>query len=202
MPIGTYPNKQVNILEVPDVITNYFLINKDKYYFANRNLELKHFVDASNWRDFFKCKTAYEFGCGKGPRVYAMNLCGIDTFGYEVSKWAKEHAFIDKVANFDLTNLSYFEPKDLVVCYDVLEHIQLDKLDNAITNLINATSKYILISVPVIGDPNLLNDKTHKIHKTKDEWIKLFLSKGLELIDTPNYFLFKDQIFIFRKVSE
>jgi hypothetical protein len=51
---GTYPSKQVNPTEIPDIILNYFHIDKDKYYFANRGIEIKHFIDVIKYKEFFK----------------------------------------------------------------------------------------------------------------------------------------------------
>jgi len=65
---GTYPKKEFNPVELPKTILDEFGVNKDELYFKNRGLELKHFIDAIHWKEFFKCKTALEFGCGRGPR--------------------------------------------------------------------------------------------------------------------------------------
>jgi len=201
---GTYPKKQFNPLELPDVILNYFGVNKDELYFANRGLELKHFIDAIHWRDFFKCKTAIEYGCGRGPRVYALNQIGIYTDGVEISEFAVNNKLHENICLGDILirEGDYRLNNDLVIAYDVLEHLDYKNLNKAITNLIESTQKHILISVPVIGDPNLENDPTHKIRETRDWWIKQFTDKNLELIETPLHFLYRDQILIFKKKDE
>jgi len=172
----------------------------DEFYFKNRGIEVKHFIDAKNWKDFFCCKTAFEFGCGIGPRVYAMNFVGINARGSEISQYAVDNSIIkDKVIQEDIINSKYdkIEPTELVIAYDVLEHIPYKKLNDAINFLINRTTKHILISVPVIGDPNLEADPTHKIKKSKAWWKKKFTDKGLIEIDVPDNFLFKQQLMIF-----
>jgi len=78
---GTYPKRQFNPAELPRIILKTFGVDKDELYFANRKLEVKHFIDAIQWKDFFKCKNAIEFGCGRGPRVFAMNNVGIECQG-------------------------------------------------------------------------------------------------------------------------
>jgi len=63
------------------------------------------------------------------------------------------------------------------------------------------TKKYILISVPFKGNPNLEADPTHIIKEDRDWWIKQFTDKGMKLIETPNNFLYKHQILIFKGIK-
>ena len=80
-------------------------------------------------------------------------------------------------------------------------------LEEAISNIVLLANEYILISVPVIGDPNLANDNTHIIKETKDWWVQKFLGQNgvltnsiIEQVDVPEHFLFRDQLLIFKKV--
>jgi len=195
---GQYPTTQINLIDIPKIILDEFGIDKDEIYFMNRGLETKHFIDATHWKDFFKCKDAVEYGCGRGPRVFAMNGVGVHTIGFEISYFAVKNKIHEYVMLGDICN-SFSSSKDLVIGYDVLEHISYQNLDKAINVLVNATKKYIIVSVPVIGDPNLEADPTHIIRETKEWWIKQFTDKGLKLIKTPEHFLFKEQIMIFKK---
>lgn len=197
-----YPMRQIDIRELPTLLLKEFHIDKDEIYFANRNLEVKHFIDSANWKEFFKCQTAVEWGCGRGPRVAAMKYNKIDAVGLELSDWAICNPVLNNLILYkgDITKDLTFPEKDLVIAYDVLEHISYEDLDSAINTLIKSTNKHILISVPVIGDPNLENDKTHIIKETKDWWRQKFLNKGLKEITVPDYFLFKEQQMIFEKV--
>lgn len=203
--LGVYPNKPINPVEIPEIILNYFHINKDKFYFANRGLELKHFQMARQWLDFFDDDNTIfeiiEFGCGKAPYGYTIELIEPETYkGVELSQYAVDHSFIpNKVVQGNIINYTNEYPAKLVIAFDVLEHIDYKDLGNAIDNLIKNSSKYLLISVPVIGDPNLENDKTHKIFETKEWWIKQFTDKGLKQVPTPDNFMFKEQILIFEK---
>jgi hypothetical protein len=200
--LGLYPNSQINPIELPKQICDRYEIDKDEFYFANRGLESKHFIDAKHWKDFFKCKTAIEWGCGLGPRVYALQILDIDAKGFDISDYAINHRLCDKVWKGDITKIidaNSIPEHDLVIAYDVLEHLDYKDLDKAITNLILNSNKYILVSVPVIGDPNLEADKTHKIKETKEWWLNKFCDVGLKQIPTPEHFLFKEQIMIFEK---
>ncbi|MFW6243163.1 MAG: glycosyltransferase family 4 protein [bacterium] len=173
---------------------------KDEVYFKDRQLEVKHFIDAKNWKEFFNCKTAFEFGCGLGPRVYAMNFVGINARGSEKSLYAVNHSMIkDKVVQEDILNTEYdaIEDAELVILYDILEHIPYNKLNDAINIAINRTSKYILVSIPYKETFNCDNDPTHIIKEDREWWVKQFLDKGLKEIKVPDNFLFKEQLLIF-----
>ena len=200
---GKYPKKEFDPIELPQQVFDAFGIEKDEIYFANRGLEHKHWIDAVHWRDFFKPKEAIEFGCGRGPRVYALNNIGVPTKGIEISKWAVDNSFIpNSILKGDVTENYLEDPFDLVIAYDLLEHIEEHQLDYAINNLIRNSNKYILISVPVIGDPNLMNDKTHKIFQEKSWWVKQFTKKGLKQIEVPQHFQYRDQLMIFEVKNE
>ncbi|MHA1876754.1 MAG: hypothetical protein ACTSUC_09960 [Promethearchaeota archaeon] len=197
---GHYPNKPINLIEIPKIILNEFNIDKDEIYFSNRGLEPKHFIDAINWKEFFKCENAIEFGCGLGPRVYAMNLIGIETKGIEISNYAVQNSLIpDNIKKGDITQYTSKEIYDLVIAYDILEHLNYKDLDKSIDNLILLMKNYLLVSIPFKGTPNCENDPTHIIKEDKKWWVKKFEDKELKLIKTPDKFLFKEQILIFKK---
>ena len=196
---GRYPKKEFNPVELPKIILNEFGIDRDEIYFQNRGLEVKHFTDAIHWKDFFKCQTAWEFGCGKGPRIYALNNIGVDAWGLEISEFACTNGFSKKIINNDITLKAYFNKTDLVIAYDLLEHLEYSKLDIAIENIINTSKKHILISVPFRGTQNCENDSTHIIKENKEWWIKQFTDQGLKILPTPEHFLFKEQILIFER---
>lgn len=197
--LGNYLLGKVNPVELPDIILNNFGLDKDELYFEGRGLEHKHWIDAVHWKKFFKCKTAYEYGCGKGPRVYAMNNIGIDTVGYDISKYAVNNKLDFPIYQRNILDENSFLTRDLVIAYDLLEHIAYEDLDTAINTLIDSTKEHILVSIPFIGDPNLENDPTHIIKKTKEWWIKQFTNKGLKEVEVPEHFLFKEQLLIFEK---
>ena len=99
--------------------------------------------------------------------------------------------------HIDIVDYDVKEPSSFVLAFDVLEHLNYKDLDKAINNLVKSTNKHILISVPVLGDPNLEADPTHIIKEDKEWWIKQFTDKRLKLIPTPEHFQFKEQIMIF-----
>lgn len=192
--LGLYPNKQVNPIEIPEIILNYFHINKDKFYFANRVIDLKHPIMVKQWNDYFNPESVLDLGCGRGPYLYFWKWFVKDYAGIELSKWAVEHAFCDHILNADITNYLEFG-YDLVTALDVLEHLDNEQLDKALTN-ISKWGKRFLFSIPFVGDPNLVADKTHKQFRTKEEWSKLIESYGIKIEETPKDWLFNNQMLV------
>lgn len=199
---GSYPKKQFNPVELPQQLLDKFNINRDELYFANRGLEHKHWLDAVHWREFFKCENALEFGAGRGPRVFAMNKIGIETLGVELSQWAVKTRIDNNIIEGDILSDKDYGKHDLVLAYDLLEHIDIDDLSKAIDNILKHSKKHVLISVPALGDPNLENDPTHKIHRPMNWWQRQFTEKGCKLLDTPENFLFKHQLIVLEVPNE
>ncbi len=207
---GEYPRKSFDVLELPKVIKDFFLINDidDEIYFKNRKeLEAKHFLDSAAMISYFKLNNESKVmfvGDGCGLRTFAMLTYGVDSVGFDISKYAVDNSpyksmLGDRLYVGDIVSDNFKPNKfyNLVVCYDVLEHLYPNDLDKAIEHCIGMSKKYIMVSVPVIGDPNLLNDKTHRIHGTKEWWLEQFTKKGCKLLETPEWFPYKSQIFIF-----
>lgn len=202
---GQYPTKQINPLELPQQICDRYEIDKDEFYFANRGLEVKHFIDAIHWKNYFKCKNAWEFGCGRGPRVFAMNQIGIKTNGIELSKFAVDNqiqipGYVLSVIQGDITNTENYslEKRDLVVVYDLLEHLKYEDLNKVLNKINETTNKYVLFSIPFEGDPNLEADPTHIIKESKEWWVKK-LSQYFTIKDAPTDWLFHEQLLIGEK---
>lgn len=194
---GRYPIKLVNVTEIPSTILNYYNIDKDEFYFENRQLEVKHIVMMKQWKSYLQFTSVNEYGPGLAPYGYACYLLGVPYDGIELSNFAVNHSLV-KIQQGNIVNDIFSLKSDLVLAFDILEHINYKDLDKAIKNIIESTSNYVLISVPVIGDDNLESDTTHIIKETKEWWLNKFKENGLIQIETPNNFLFKDQIFIFK----
>lgn len=195
---GAYPKKKFNIIELPETLLNYFNIEKDELYFANRGLEVKHFLMANQWCNYFGIDNVIEFGCGRAPYGFAFEMKDVEYTGIELSRFAVNNSFVP-ITQGNVLDYKSNKTYELVLAFDILEHLDYKDLNKTINNLIKHSNELILISVPVKGDPNLYADPTHKIKESKEWWIKQFIKKGLKQIETPNHFLFKNQIMIFKK---
>jgi len=200
---GTYPRKQFDPQELPDQILKNFGIDRDELYFENRKkLEPKHMIDAADWALTFKPNKVLLCGDGMGHRTYALRRIGIDATGFDVSLYAvmnspynigSKYLFCDNI----IDDMDHWKAQfDLVVAYDILEHLTYDQLDIALRNCEQWTTKYLLVSVPTVGDPNLLADKTHLIHETKEWWQNKIAEHGFKILSTPEHFLFQEQLIL------
>ena len=190
---GTYPKSQINLTDIPEVILNEFGIDKDEMYFANRGLEVKHFLMTKQWNDFFEPKSVLDLGCGRGPYMIGWKQFVKEVQGLELSKYAVKNALTNGIHHGDITN---FEANaDLITAIDVLEHLDNNELDKAMKNIVNSGRKF-LFSVPVIGDPNLMNDNTHKQFRERSDWIELFKSYRITMLETPKEWLYSNQLFV------
>lgn len=52
--MGHYPVKEISPIGLPKQLVERYNINVDKFYFQNRGLEVKHFIDAYNYKQYFK----------------------------------------------------------------------------------------------------------------------------------------------------
>jgi SAM-dependent methyltransferase len=195
---GQYPNKQINLLDIPEIILKEFHIDKDEFYFANRGIEIHHPIMVKQWDNYFKPDSVLDLGCGRGPYLYFWRWFVKNSFGLELSEFAKNNAFIDGIKLGNINNEKNYFKTDLIIAFDVLEHLTDDNLDKTLKNMVKFGNKF-LISVPVIENPNLEADKTHIQKKTMQEWIKLIESYGIILEPTPKDWLFWPQIIIGRK---
>ncbi|MHC4910218.1 MAG: class I SAM-dependent methyltransferase, partial [Planctomycetota bacterium] len=145
----------------------------DEAYFRDRaELETKHFDDVLAWRDHFAPDDVLLCGVGMGQRVYAFDVIGVDARGFDISAYAVERSpykarLADRLYVGDITDIAEQGTFDLVVAYDVLEHLSHEQLDQALPELHRVTGGHLLVSLPVIGDPNLERDPTHLIAETR-----------------------------------
>ena len=208
---GLYPKKRINTLEIPDVIFDEFLIDKDMIYYSTHNvLEAKHFVMTKQWIDHFKSKTILDLGCGVGLFGYALDSYGVYYVGIEKSQWAIDNTKykhlcmlqgdITEKQDFNLMHMDSFIKKygfNLVLVLDVLEHIEEKNIDKTLIAIKDYGTNF-LFSIPYIGDPNLDLDITHVTKKTKEWWVNK-LSEYFKIRDVPKHFMYGKQMLIGEK---
>jgi len=201
---GSYPVSRFNPVELPQVLLQAFDIDKDELYFMDRQIEAKHGPMVKTWYDHFElteCDMVVCLGCGRGPFVYYWEwLCNV--LGIELSKWAVDNSFSSWVQQGDITDFDYVDGfAELITMIDVLEHLKPEDLDKTLDYWVGK-SEHILVSVPFIGDPNLSNDPTHLIHRSRAWWVKQFTSKGCKEVEVPMHFQYREQLMIFKVVEE
>ena len=172
----------------------------DQEYFKNRGMNQWHYMQSNIWMDYFNPKKVLDVGCGLGNLVKAFNYFGVDSYGCDISVFAVDNAHMEireKVKVGDVRKIPYLDNfADLVVCYDVLEHLNEDEVDSALNELKRVSSKWVLCSICFLNDPNFPLDPTHKLCKSRNWWEHQFELRNMKVHKVPNNFLFNQQLVI------
>ena len=138
------------------------------YREQNRKLHEENEVYGANSAKYFKqvvrlmqktdCKTVLDYGCGKGGLVKALLDHGMLARGYDP---AVEEFFTPQ------------EPADLVVCTDVLEHIEPEYITMVLDDLHRLTLRAIYLIVATGPAQKVLPDgrNAHLIQKSSRDWL-------------------------------
>ncbi|MBP9691189.1 UMP kinase [Candidatus Woesebacteria bacterium] len=150
----------------------YYMGDKAGYRFAQRSsLVGKLFIAIATYyragviKLFINPKNCLDIGCGTGNLVRVLRKFGIDAYGVEISEDALSMA--DKsvrpfLKSGDVVKLPYEADEfDLVLTYDVLEHMERAKINKSINESIRVSRKYIM----------------HKIYTKENLWIRWLYSK-------------------------
>jgi 2-polyprenyl-3-methyl-5-hydroxy-6-metoxy-1,4-benzoquinol methylase len=121
-------------------------------------------------KTFLNPKTALDVGCGTGNLVKWLRFFGIDAQGIEISNDALNIADASVkpyLKEGDIIKLDYKDEEfDLVLTFDVLEHVERGKIKMAINESIRVSKKYIL----------------HKIYTRENLWITWFHARDFSHI--------------------
>lgn len=147
----------------------YYTGKKGAYHIANVDSFLGKIVhNISNFyraliiKLFLNPKNCLDVGCGTGGLVKYLRKLSIEAYGVELSGHALEMA--DKevkpyLKQGDIVDLPYEKNQfDLVVTFDVLEHVERGKIKAAVEECIRVSRKYIL----------------HKVYTQENIWIGMF----------------------------
>jgi uridylate kinase len=151
---------------------DYYTGSKGGYRFAKKESIISRSLKwiATYYRAFIikvclNPKNALDVGCGTGDLVAMLRKFDIDAHGVEISEHALELA--DKsirpfLKQGDIVKLPYKSDQyDLVLTFDVLEHMERSKIKKSINETIRVSKKYVL----------------HKIYTKENLWIRLFHSR-------------------------
>lgn len=127
-------------------------------------------------------------GCGYGSFImskFAKEVRGIDD-SEEAVEYAKQNWLNSNIKYFsgNALDLIHDYPFDVIVAFEIIEHIKDDK--ELISLFKRTAQKYIVISVPHISVP-LSRSRWHHRHYTEDDIKKLFVDENWEIerLETP-----------------
>src|SRR3990167_5468720 len=161
------------------VITNYRIDASfyDKEYYEGKKIEYKMpltrsflgnvFIEIVNFyrafwiKLFINPKNVLDIGSGTGKLIKYLRRLGIEAYGIEISTYALESAEKETrpfIRKGDIGKIPYDNDSfDLVVSFDVLEHIERSKIKKAAEEAIRVSRKLVL----------------HKIYTVENTWIKI-----------------------------
>ncbi len=134
-------------------------------------------------------KNCLDIGCGMGRLVRALRWFGVEAYGIEISKTALEIA-LPSIRSYlkegSITNLPFEDNEfDLVVTFDVLEHIERAKIRRATEETVRVSKKHIL----------------HKIYTIENKWIKTFHTRDFSRVSVFSKQYWQNLFFSIKEVS-
>lgn len=169
---------------IPQVISSDYIAQNKSLHEINTSYGvsvLKHVDTIKNLYEKIEAKSLLDYGCGKG--LLAKQL--------DFPIWEYDPCVLGKD----------FPPRaaDLVVCIDVLEHIEPEYLDNVLGDILRCTKKIAFFIIATRPAGKFLPDgrNTHLIQEGKEWWIK----KLSEFFDVPEKGVFEKKGEIYMVVS-
>jgi len=138
--------------------------------------------EALDIQENFEFKTCVDYGCAKGFLVNALRIIGCDAYGEDISEYAIENCPESVREYISLPNSRFY---DLLICKDVLEHVEEEDLPEVLGKIKAKSNKFFFV-IP-LGDSNRFRireyevDITHVTKKDEEWWINLFESQGFKL---------------------
>ena len=120
-------------------------------------------------------KTVLDVGCGMGFLVESLRDRGVEANGFDVSEYAIAHVRDDMRAYCWQASAADPFPRryDLIVCIEVLEHLEPEGAVRAIANICSATDDVIFSSTPVD-----FAEETHVNVQPPEHWALQFARHG------------------------
>lgn len=146
----------------------------------------------------FKPQSVLDIGSGFGTLVDWLNEFGVHSIGVDISDYALR--FSKNCFRGDISNLNMDETFDLVVGFDILEHIDEKRIDETIKGIVKVCEGHAFFNIPLINNPGSTADPTHKTIKTRQFWIEKF-SNYFDVLgcDGCPTLIFKDAQFALKK---
>tara|TARA_A100001515_G_scaffold1473_2_gene1393 strand:- start:875 stop:1480 length:606 start_codon:yes stop_codon:yes gene_type:complete len=147
-------------------------IDIDSRYFPEEELnhnQEPYVVLTKMLHEFFNFESLFDAGCRDGKLIEELKKFNPNTKlkGCDYFQWALDAAddsVKDSIYQFDLRDQINEEKHDLVTCFEVAEHIDVDYCDIFLENLRSVTGKYMVITWSDSGGENQREFDTHLQH--------------------------------------
>ena len=134
----------------------------------NYNLETRRQIEAKNpllIRDVFQPTKVLDLGCGPGALMHLLWELGLDVEGIDFAQSSKQLAtpqVRDRITVGVVTDptLKPANTYDLVICREVLEHLTVLQVRQAVANMVRMSSRFIYVTTRFHPAPTSLLDFT------------------------------------------
>ena len=132
------------------------------------DLETRRRIEAKNpslIKEVFAPRKALDLGCGPGALMHLLHEIGVNVEGIDFAESSKALAtpeVRDRIAVGQVTDptLKPANSYDLVICREVLEHLTVLQVRQAVANMVRMTSKFIYVTTRFHPSPASLLDFT------------------------------------------
>lgn len=136
-----------------------------------------HWADqVADLADRYSCASILDYGCGQGTlgKVLRKRVAGAEVVDYDPAIPGKDS--IEKYRTFDL-----------VVCTDVLEHIEPDRLGVVIDHLFRLSNKLLFLVIATRPSNKFFKDgkNVHLIIEPASWWRERLMHPSFREIDAP-----------------
>ena len=102
--------------------------------------------------DITECKNVLDVGCASGHFVEGFFNNGVNVEGIDISKWAISNPITERIRDHihegSVLDLPYGDNTfDLVYATDLIEHIFVDDIEKAMSELIRVSKRYIVLLI-------------------------------------------------------
>jgi SAM-dependent methyltransferase len=134
----------------------------------NYSLETRRTIEAKNpflIKEVFQPRKVLDLGCGPGALMHLLWELGVDVEGIDFAPSSRQLAtpqVRDRITVGAVTDpaLKSAGDYDLVVCREVLEHLTVLQVKQAVANMARLTSKYVYVTTRFHPSPSSLLDFT------------------------------------------
>ena len=134
----------------------------------NYSLETRRTIEAKNpflIKEVFQPKKVLDLGCGPGALMHLLWELGVDVDGIDFTPSSKDLATPQvrgRIVVGEVTDptLKPANAYDLVICREVLEHLTVLQVKQAVSNMVRLTSRFIYVTTRFHPSPSSLLDFT------------------------------------------
>lgn len=130
----------------------------------------KHVQAVKEWADALEAGTILDYGCGKGVLAKTMH----DNYGRRVTEYDPGIQ----------TKCELPKPADMVVCTDVLEHVEPERLDAVLDHIYALCDRGAYFTIATRAANMALSDgrNAHLIQRPYDWWVEVVENVGFKVI--------------------